>query len=124
MLLIIRGSGDPGNDSKDGTKPVVNAVNSVRYPAAAAPVPAFPLQDCVENIFRIGRARHHIQSAGMLLFLERAGSQKFLHVLFVSQSALTLGAKFPLVLFFRGFHPSNGDIGAERLVESSFETSP
>src|SRR4051794_17034405 len=117
MLLIVRSSGYPRNNSKDRAKPVVNAVNCIRYPAAAAAVPAFPFQDCVENILRVRRTSHYVQRAGMCLFLECAGSQEFLDVLFVSQGALTLGAEFPLVFFFGGFHSPNGDVGAERLIE-------
>jgi hypothetical protein len=60
----------------------------------------------------------------MRFFFERARPQEFLHVVLVSQSLVALRAEFSFVLFFGGFHPSNGNVCPERAIEFSLEARP
>src|ERR1700731_930938 len=99
MLLIVGCSGDTGNDAKNGAEPVVDAVNCIGYPAAAAAMPAFPLQNRVESTLRVRRTGHDIQCPRMRSFFERTGSQKLLHVSFFGERTFPLGAEFLFMLF-------------------------
>ncbi len=52
MLLVIGRAGYAGDDAEDRAKAVIDSVNRVRHPAAAAAVPAFAFQNGVEQTFR------------------------------------------------------------------------
>src|ERR1700745_2214957 len=101
MLLIIRRASHAGNNSEYGAKSIICAVDRVGDPTAAAPMPAFALQDFVQRGARADRWRHGAERSRMRFFFECTLPQKFLHVLFTGESALGLLMKFGFLPFFR-----------------------
>src|SRR5205807_6213477 len=124
MLLVIGRARDTGHDSKYSAKSIVNAIDGIGHPAAAAPVPTFAFQNRVEHGFWIRRRRHCLQGASMRLLLECAGSQEFPHIRFVGECTIALLAEFPLVLFLSCFHLADGNVCAERASEPALQSSP
>ena len=124
MLRVVRGPGHAGNNSEDRAEAIVHTVNRVRHPTAAASMPAFAFQNCVEGTLGALRLRHRIQGAGVRFFFERACPQKILHILLVGQGALALGTELPLVFLLRRFHAANRDVGAERARETPLKPRP
>src|SRR5256714_15423714 len=124
MLLIVSRAGDTGDNSEDCAESVVHAINRVRDPTAATPVPAFALKNRIERAARIWRPSHRIQRARMRFFFQRARAQKFLHVVFLRECAFALGTKLLLVFFFSRFHSTNGDVGTKRAREAALESAP
>src|SRR5207244_1834423 len=102
-------------DSKDSTKPVVCAVNCVGHPAAAASVPAFPVENFVQRCART-HGRHRAQRSRMRFFFDRAFSKKFLNFLFSSECMLGLVVKFRFLLLFRRFHSTDRNLCSSDLV--------
>src|SRR5205809_3499357 len=116
MLLVIRRPGYAGNDSENRAESIVCAVYRVGNPTAAAPMPAFTFEDFVQCGARTDWWRHRAQRARMRFFLERTFPQKFLNILLASERALGLIVKFRFLLFFRGFHATNGNLWSGDLV--------
>ncbi len=116
MLLIVRRAGDARNDSKHCAQPIICAVNCVGHPAAAAPVPAFALEDLIQRRARVHRRCHGAQHSRVSFLFDRAFSQKFLNVLLSGKRALGLIAKFCFLPFFRRFHTAYGDFRSSDLV--------
>jgi hypothetical protein len=110
MLLIVGCARDAGNNSEDGTEPIVHAVDCVGNPTAAASVPAFTFQNGVERGLGIRRSCHHIQRTGVRFFFQRAGPKKSLYILLIRECAIALRRKLALMFFLRRFHPANGDV--------------
>jgi len=123
MLLIVGCAGDAANNSKHHAKSVVHAVNRVCHPAATAPVPAFAFQNCVEHGARSELRHHALQRPRVRFLFQRAFPQKIFHVMFAGEGAIPLITELSLVLFFRGFHPSNCNLGPERTVQPAVESS-
>src|SRR6266404_3980782 len=124
MLLVIGRARDAGHDSKYSAKSIVNAIDGIGHPAAAAPVPTFAFQNRVERGFGTWRCRHGLQGASMRFLLERACSQEFPHVRLVGECPIALLAEFSLVLFLSRFHPADGNVRAERASEPALQSSP
>src|SRR5947208_7337834 len=108
MLLVIGRACDAGDDSKYSAKSIVNAIDSIGHPTAAAPVTTFAFQNRVEHGFWTRRRRHGLQGASVRLLLECACSQEFPHIRFVSECTIALLTEFPLVLFLSRFHAADG----------------
>src|SRR5947199_10754838 len=121
MLLIICRSGYARNNSKYRAQPIIRAVDRIRHPTAASPMPAFALQDFVECGTRANRRRHRAKRSRMRFFLDCAFPQKFLHILFAGQGSLSLVMKFGFLPFLRRFHPANSDFGSCNLVPPTAE---
>src|SRR5437868_3582817 len=124
MLLIVRGAGHTGDDSEDGAEPVINAIDSIGHPAAAAPMPAFAFQNGVENGFWTRWRSHRLQNARMRFLFERACSQEFPYVGLTCEGTIPLLTEFPLVFFLSRFHAANGDLSTERASKPTFKPSP
>src|SRR5438067_12354195 len=110
MLLIIRGAGDAGNNSKHCAKPIISAVNRVGHPTAAASVPTFTLEDLIQRSARVNGGRHRAEHPSMSFFFNRTFSQKLLNVLLARERTLGLIAKFCFLPFFCRFHTPNRDL--------------
>ena len=77
---------------------------SRRPPSCRHDRASVPASYRVEDALRGHRRGHRVQGPRMRLFLERAGSQKILNVVLVSEGVFSLRAEFAFVLFFGGFH--------------------
>src|SRR5438094_8569900 len=116
MLLIICRSGYARNNSKYRAQPIIRAVDCIRHPPAASPMPAFALQDFVECGTRANRRRHCAKGSRMRFFLDCAAPQKLLHTLLAGRGTLSLVTKFGFLPFFRFLHPTNIDFAPSNLV--------
>ena len=123
MLLIVRGAGDAGNNSKHRAESIVCAVDRIGHPTAAATMPAFALQDLVERGARANRRRHGAQALGHALFLQARSSAENPARLLLRPTRARLVAKFGFLLFFRRFHPANGDFGSRNFVPPAIESA-
>src|ERR1043166_910 len=121
MLLIVRGSGDAGNDPENSAQPVVHPINRICDPAASTTVPALPFQDGIEEAARSRRRRHGVQDAGMSLFLESRFPQKLPRVRIVGQGAFALGAVAGFVAILGRFHSADGYVEAGDPVPPAVE---
>src|SRR6202022_3892386 len=101
------------NNSEHGAQSVVHTVNCIRHPAAAASVPAFALQDCVQHRARAELRHHCLKCTSVCFFFQRAFTQEILNVMFVCERAVSLISKFSFVSFLGCFHSTNCDVGAE-----------
>src|SRR5260370_37447995 len=100
MLLIVRGAGDAGDNSKYGAESVVHAINCVRDPTSTATMPAFALENRVEHGARSELRHHRLQRARVRFFFDGAFPEKIFHVMFIGENALALIAKGGFVFFF------------------------
>src|SRR5437667_638218 len=121
MLLIVRRTGDAGDNSEYGAETIVHSINCVGHPTAAAPVPAFAFQNGVEHR-PWSELRHHcLQRAGVRFFFDRGLPEKISYVMFTGKDALALVAKCGFVFFFRRLHSTNCNLGPERAIEPALQ---
>src|SRR5262249_52087434 len=90
MLLIVRRAGDAGNDSEHRAESIVYAINRIRNPTAAATMPAFAFENCVERRARAELRGQIVQHPRVRFFLESTLAQEILHVGFAGKNVVAL----------------------------------
>src|SRR5215471_644628 len=121
MLLVVRRAGDAGNNSEHRAESVVYAVNRVCDPTAAAPVPAFAFENCVERRAWAKLRGQIVQHSRVRFFFERALAQKILHVGFARENVVALMAKFRFMSIFGRFHAPDRDLRTGGAIEPAFD---
>src|SRR5690242_7965826 len=99
MLLIVCSACDTRHNSEHRAESIIYAVNRVRHPTAAAPMPSFTFEDRVEHRTGTGWRCHCAQRSCVRLFLQSAFPQKFLDILFARERAIRLIVKLRFLAF-------------------------